>query len=239
MSARYVSDIVALLKSLFRYVNRIYQIMNRIADVVMPKKKKPEIQVLSSQEQKKLQAYLVKHQNRTSLGIALSMYTGIRIGELCALKWSDIDFEKRILTVRHTIQRIQEKNGAKKTKLIITEPKSASSKREIPIPECLLEMLKKFRNSGNFYVLSGKRTPIEPRTMQYRFSKILKNAKLPSLNFHSLRHLFATNCIALGFDIKTLSEILGHSSIEVTLSRYVHSSMERKRACMDLMKTAV
>ncbi len=239
LSARYVSDIVVLLKSLFKYANRIYQIFNRIADVVMPKKKKPEIQVLNNQEQKKLQAYLVKHPNRTSLGVMISMYTGIRIGELCALKWSDIDFEKRILTVRHTIQRIQVENSAKKTKLIITEPKSASSKREIPIPECLLEMLKKFRNSGNFYVLSGSRKPIESRTMQYRFARILKNVNLPSVHFHSLRHLFASNCVAMGFDVKALSEILGHSSVELTLNRYVHSSMEQKRKYMEKFSFAV
>ena len=239
LSARYVSDIVVLLKSLFKYANRIYQIFNRIADVVMPKKKKPEIQVLSNQEQKKLQAYLVKHPNRTSLGVMISMYTGIRIGELCAVKWSDIDFEKRILTVRHTIQRIQVKNSLKKTKLVITEPKSESSRRSIPIPECLLEMLKKFRNSGNFYVLSGCRKPIESRTMQYRFARILKNVNLPSVHFHSLRHLFASNCVAMGFDVKALSEILGHSSVELTLNRYVHSSMEQKRKYMEKFSFAV
>ena len=239
LSVRYITDIIVMMKSIFKYASREYNIRNVLEGITLPKKDKSEVKIFDKDEQKVLERYIAKNQNLTTLSISISMCMGLRIGEICALKWSDIDLEKRILTVNHTIQRIQEKNGTKKTKLVLSVPKSASSKREIPIPECLIEMLKKFRNSGNIYVLSGKKTPIEPRTMQYRFSKILKNANLPSLNFHSLRHLFATNCIALGFDVKTLSEILGHSSIEVTLSRYVHSSMERKRACMDLMKTAV
>ena len=100
-------------------------------------------------------------------------------------------------------------------------------------------MLKKFRNSGNFYVLSGSQKPVESRTMQYRFARILKNANLPSVHFHSLRHLFASNCVAMGFDVKALSEILGHSSVELTLNRYVHSSMEQKQKYMEKFSFSV
>lgn len=239
LSARYVTDIIVLLKSVFKYANREYNIRNVLDGISLPKRIKPEVKIFNSTEQKNLERYIAKNPNLTTLGISISMYMGLRIGELCALKWGDIDFEKRILAVNHTLQRIQAKNASHKTKLVLCEPKSASSKREIPIPECLIEMLKKFRNSSDFYVLSGAVKPIEPRTMQYRFCKILKNVDLPSVHFHSLRHLFATNCIVLGFDVKTLSEILGHSSVEITLSRYVHSTMDRKRACMDLMKTAL
>ena len=160
---------------------------------------------------------------------------GLRIGEVCALQWKDIDLEKRILTVSKTIQRVQCRTGAKHTKLIITEPKSESSKRTIPIPDCLLPLLKQFRDNDEVSVVSGKKKPVEPRTMQYRFAKILHNADLPSFNYHSLRHLFATRCVELGFDVKTLSEILGHSSVEVTLNRYIHSDLERKRTCMSLL----
>jgi len=112
--------------------------------------------------------------------------------------------------------------------LVITEPKSYSSFREIPIPDCVIKLLDTYANSDDTYILSGSGKPIEPRTMQYRFANILKNANLPSVHYHSLRHLFATNCIEVGFDVKTLSEILGHSSVEITLNRYVHSSIERK-----------
>ena len=121
---------------------------------------------------------------------------------------------------------------------MITEPKSQSSVRTIPIPRFLMEMLCKAKSSSECFVLSGNNKPVEPRAMQYRFAKILKKVNLPSVHFHSLRHAFATNCIALGFDVKTLSEILGHSSVEITLNRYVHSSMDRKRAYMGLLKWA-
>lgn len=238
LSVRYISDILVLLKSIFRYANREYRIRNALENIVMPKRSKPEVTIFSKEQQVKLEKFISKQPSLTTLGISLSMYMGIRIGELCALQWGDVDFEKRIITVSKTMQRIQVKNEKAKTRLIITEPKSSNSVREIPIPDCLMDTLHEFINSDKIYVLSGAMKPVEPRTIQYRFAKILKNADLPSVHYHSLRHLFATNCIALGFDVKTLSEILGHSSVEVTLNRYVHSSMERKRACMKLMSAA-
>lgn len=238
LSSRYVSDILVLLKSIFRYASREYHIRNILSEIVMPKKNKPDIEILNKTQQKNLESYIAENPSLNTLGIAVSVYTGLRIGEICALQWSDVDFEKRILIVRKTIQRIQNFDGNSKTKLIVTEPKSTKSHREIPIPDCLISLLEKFRGGKESYVLSGTKKPVEPRTMQYRFKKILENAGLPSVHFHSLRHLFATNCVALGFDIKTLSEILGHSSVEITLNLYVHSSMERKRMCMNLISAS-
>lgn len=235
LSVRYLSDIIVLLKSIFRYASREYHIRNILDNIVLPKKNKPEIAVLDKEQQLRLENYLDIHPSITALGITLSMYMGLRIGEICALQWNDIDIEKRILTVRKTIQRVQCIRGTKKTKLIITEPKSEASMRDIPIPDFLLPMLRKFKSSNDIFVVSDKLKPVEPRTMQYRFSNILKNADLPSFHYHSLRHLFATRCIELGFDVKTLSEILGHSSVEVTLNRYIHSDINRKRSCMDLL----
>lgn len=233
LSPRYVSDIVLLLKSMFKYANRMYQLHNTLTDVIMPKKKRSEITLLNPIQQKQLKMHLRKLQNHTALGIALSLYTGLRIGELCALQWRDIDLKKRDLTVNQTVQRIRTSNCTNKTKLVITEPKSASSQRSIPIPECLLDLLNHFCSSDpEAFVLSGTRQLIEPRTMQYRFAALLKRVNLPSIHFHALRHMFATNCIILGFDVKSLSEILGHSSVEITLNRYVHSSMEQKRKYM-------
>lgn len=180
-----------------------------------------EVTVMNKEQQFRLEEYLREHPSFSGIGINLSLYMGLRIGEVCALQWSDIDLEKRILTVSKTIQRVQCRTGEKHTKLIITEPKSESSKRVIPIPDCLLPMLRQFKDSIEVYVVSGKKKPVEPRTMQYRFAKILHNADLPSFHYHSLRQLFATRCVELGFDVKTLSEILGHSSVEVTLNRYM------------------
>ena len=236
LSNRYITDIVILMKTLFKYAVRTYHITNPLDGIILPKKKKTEIQLLDEAEQNTLQQYIAENQNETTLGIALSMSTGIRIGELCALQWRDIDLEKRILTVKKTIQRIQCPTAAARTKLTITEPKSESSKRNIPIPECVADFLKKFKGNAGEYVLSGSEKPTEPRTMQYRFAKILKNVNLPSVHFHALRHIFASTCVKLGFDVKALSELLGHSSVEITLNRYVHSDFEQKREYMKLLK---
>ena len=238
LSNRYVSDMITLLKSLFKYAVRKFRIANPMEEVEFKREKTPEIRLLNAEEEARLGRFLAENPSRTAMGIILCKATGLRIGELCALTWNDIDFEKRILTVKHTIQRIQAKNGLKKTKLIITEPKSESSKRSIPIPEFLLEFLKNYQGKPNEFILSGMEKPVEPRTMQNRFAKILKNAKLPSMHFHALRHMFATKCIKLGFDMKTLSEILGHSSIEITMNLYVHSSFDRKQEMMNLQKSA-
>lgn len=238
LSARYVADILVLLKSIFRYASREYRIRNIMDGILMPKCQKSEPALLNAEQQKRLKSYISANPSRTTLGVAISLYTGIRIGELCALQWSDIDLEKRTLTVRKTLQRVQITNGERRTKLVLTAPKSSTSNRTIPMPECLCRMLRSFAGKPGFYVLSGNSKPVEPRTMQYRFARILDNADLPSVHFHSLRHAFASGCIALGFDVKTLSEILGHSSIELTLNRYIHSSMDRKRQCMALLDHA-
>lgn len=241
LSPKYVADIVILMKSVFRHASRIRGLPNPLEYVELPKRKSTEVQLLSRTQQKTLQAYLLNNMCLSSLGILLCFYTGLRIGELCALKWADIDFENGIINVSRTIQRIQksERNGVKcGTKLIITEPKSASSIRKIPIPEVILPYLLKYKSEADFFVLSGSNKPVEPRVMQYRFAAVLKKADLPSVHFHALRHMFASNCIACGFDVKSLSEILGHSSVDITLNRYVHSSMEQKRKFMSKLNFA-
>ena len=235
LSARYVTDIIVLLKSIYRYACREYAVRNVLDGIVLPKRKTSEVRTLTKTQQKELSTYLNNNRSTTTLGVALSLYTGVRIGELCALQWQDIDLANSTLTVRKTIQRIQCFSGRNKTQLIITEPKSANSLRTIPIPDCIMPMLKEFESKGAEYILSGSCRPVEPRTMQNRFKRVLNNANLPSINYHALRHSFSTSALELGFDIKTLSEILGHSSVEVTLNRYIHSSMDRKRACMNLL----
>lgn len=234
LSAKYVSDIVILLKSAAKFACKRYGYANRIDCVTLPKSdKKAENRLLSDSEQSQLKAVLTKNANCSNVGILLSAATGIRIGELCALKWENIDLEKSIITVKQTVQRVMNNEGG--TRLIVTSPKSASSVREIPLPDFIMPYLKAVRSADDCFLLSGNQKITEPRTMQYRFKSILKKANLPYVNFHALRHMFATNCVALGFDVKTLSEILGHSSVQITLNRYVHSSMERKRSCMDLL----
>ena len=152
LSNRYVADIIILMKSIFKYAARTYHITNPMDSVMLPRKKWPEIKLLDEMQQIKLQEYISENQNRTTLGIALSMSTGVRIGELCALQWKDINLEKRILTVRKTIQRIQCAMSDSKTKLVITEPKSESSRRCIPIPDCIMDLLRTFQGKSDEFV---------------------------------------------------------------------------------------
>lgn len=239
LSNRYITDILVLMKSVFKYAARTYRIFNPMEGLVMPKKEKTEVLLLTTEQETKLMQILLGNLTLTTLGIVLARMTGLRIGELCALQWKDIDLEKRILTVRKTLQRIQVKGGNKRTKLVLTKPKSETSKRTIPIPECIIGLLRRFLGNAEEFVLSGTEKPVEPRTIQYRFAAILKNGNLPSVHFHALRHMFATSCVKLGFDIKTLSEILGHSGVEITLNRYVHSSFEQKTEYMNRLKMAI
>ena len=173
----------------------------------------------------------------TGLGILISLYMGLRIGELCGLTWADIDIKNRVLYVRRTVQRICSCNSdGKKTKIVISAPKSDTSFREIAIPEFLAEYLTAFKGDDDCYILSGSEKIVEPHAYQYRYKKVLSESNSGDHTYHRLRHTFATNCIESGFDVKTLSEILGHSSADITLNRYVHSSMDRKSACMNLLK---
>ncbi len=232
LSLKYTSDIAGVIKSVCRFSKKRFGYEDKSEFLVIPKGKPKEKELIGKDEQTILNRYLTANPTASNIGILLSAATGVRIGELCALKWSDIDLEKRTLTVRNTVQRIKNIGGNTRTKLIVTSPKSSSSAREIPLPDFIIPLLRDLKASGEYYLLSGTRGIVEPRTMQYRFERILSDLKLSKVSFHSLRHRFATNCIELGFDVKTLSEILGHSSVEITLNRYVHSSMERKAQCM-------
>ena len=239
LSEKYVSDIVVLMKSVARFGSRNYNYPNIIEFVTLPKAlDKTEKPLLSLNEQQCLHEELVREQTSSNVGILLASATGIRIGELCALKWSDIDLEKSILTVKQTVQRVCNV-GKKGTHLVLSSPKSRSSIRQIPIPDFILPILRSAKATDDCYVLSGTNKLVEPRTLQYRFRSLLKRLSLPQVSFHKLRHQFATRCVELGFDVKTLSEILGHHSVEVTLNRYVHSSIERKRDCMKLFSDSI
>ena len=239
LSARYVADIIVLMKTVFKYAQREYNIANPFYNIVIPKCSKPEVRLLTDTEQKKLRGYLNEHNNSITLGITLALAMGLRVGEVCGLMWSDIDLKKRILTVNRTVQRVSVHDGDSKTKVIVSPPKSQTSAREIPIPAGVFSMLKNMQGADEHYIISGSTKPTEPRTMQYHFAKILKNINLPSVRFHSLRHCMASAAIEAGFDVKTLAEILGHARIELTMNLYVHSNMDRKRRCMDKLKWGI
>lgn len=233
LSTKYIADMVIIIKSAVRWCEKSKGYLNRIASVSNIKVRLTSPILLSIAEQKTLQEYLLSENSCTAIGIYLCMYTGLRIGEICALKWADIDLNKKILYIHKTAQRLNINN---KTVVKLTSPKTGNSVRAIPLPTFLINKLIDFKMDDNCYILSGTNKIIEPRCLSYRFKSILKRANLPPVKFHSLRHSFATNCLQQRFDIKTLSEILGHSSVNVTMKIYVHSSMERKVECMKLLK---
>ncbi len=237
LSTKYVSDMVMIMKSAAKWAERTYGYINRISSVGPPKVIHQEPDLLSAADQKKLQAELLSQNDLTSCGIYLAVFTGLRIGELCGLRWEDIDFEKKLLTVKRTVHRISSPACKGKTAVKITPPKSENSIRQIPLPDFLLTFIQKFARPEGF-VLSGDSSPVEPRCLSYRFKQILKRAGLPQVKFHSLRHTFATNCLQSDFDVKTLSEILGHANMKTTMKIYVHSSLERKQACMSKLRPA-
>ncbi len=237
LSAKYVSDIIIAFKTMAKFIAKTHGFRNIMTEVTLPKVHRKEKFLLTSAQQWKLCKYLTKNPSPTALCILLSLYTGLRVGEVCGLMWSDIDFDKSILTVRRTVQRIH--TDIHKTQIIADTPKSRTSKRSIPIPKFIMKLLRESRSAEKHYILSESEIIIEPRTLQRRFKSLLKKTNLPSVNYHSLRHAFATNCLQAGFDVKTLSEILGHASVETTLNRYVHTSMERKIACMAMLESKV
>ena len=242
LSPKTVTDILAIIKNTMEYARsqNIAVICN--LEKLSVKGKEKEMRVLTPEEQDALAVVLVRNMDRYKFGVLLSLYTGIRIGELCALQWGDFETNLSTLTVRKTMQRVKNIDdvSSSKTKIIITEPKSQSSVREIPLPPFLVEIAKSFQANPEAFVLSGTIGQyVEPRTMQNRFQTYVKQSGIAAANYHSLRHSFATRCIELSFDIKTLSIILGHSSVNITLNRYVHSSMELKKANMSKFSLCV
>jgi len=206
--------------------------------VCFPKKNLSKIDVLSVGEQKRLEAAAKASDDINRVGIILCLYTGIRVGELCGLMWQDVDFDDKQLFIRRTAQRIKCKDNNTKTKITFLSPKSNSAQRTIPLPEFLLIILKEHRKkSRGDFMLSKNGFIVEPRVMQYRFQRLLKLATIRPRSFHITRHCFAVRSLENGFDIKTLSEILGHSSPIVTLKKYAHVLDEHKRKSMDSLIT--
>lgn len=198
--------------------------------------KEKSIYILTKYEQNKITNYVLDNRNTKNIGFLISLYSGIRIGELCALQWKDIDFKNNKLIISKTIQRVYIKDKNKNvSKVIITTPKTKNANREIPINKDFMELLKPLKTDKENYILSNNDKYIEPRTYRKYFNKKLKELKIKHFNFHSLRHTFATNCISLGCDYKTVSELLGHANVNITLNLYVHPRYSQKKKCIDLV----
>lgn len=235
LSSSYVRSIMLIINAAIKFAVAEQFCPPLKTPILKPSSSKTEITVLSVEEQKKLENHLCCELDLTKAGVFISLHTGMRIGEICALSWDDIDFNNKVIKIRHTVARVRNDDGSKElTKLIIDEPKTPSSAREIPISTALLPILKKAHMlSASSYVISENAHFTSPRTYEYRYHRILDESGIASVNYHTLRHTFATRCIEAGVDVKSLSEILGHSNVSITLNTYVHSSMDLKRTQLE------
>lgn len=237
LSPKTVSDILSLIRNVLQFAENKGKTISCNARSIQIKQQNKKMRVLSRMEQEKLCKYLYSDLNAYNIGILISLFTGLRIGEICALRWEDISFSEKVIHVHHTLQRIQDRNSnIARTKIVVTTPKSACSIRTIPIPDALIRIIVSYKTDGSGYFLTNSdKKIVEPRTMQNHFKQAVQKSFIEPANYHSLRHTFATRCIELGFDVKSLSEILGHASVNITMNRYVHPSMELKKRNMQLL----
>lgn len=236
LSNSYVKTMMQIITSTLNFAAEENMCKPLSSRIIKPKTEIRSIKILTPYEQKKLEQELIIDMDCTKLGILISLYAGLRIGEICALKWENIDLNNQVICIRSTIARVLD--DSKKSILIIDKPKTKSSTRDIPIASLLLPYLYEMnKKRSSDFVVSDRSDFISPRTYEYRYHKILKKSGLPPINYHALRHSFATRCIEVGVDVKSLSEMLGHSNVSITLNTYVHSSMDLKRSQIEKLST--
>lgn len=217
-----------LLKTIFKVVKKKCHCDCPSRDVELPAYHGKKIEVFSDYEIALLAQKVLETPDITGLCILLVLNTGLRLGEICALRKSDIDFRSGFLRIERSAARVRDAFG---THLVVQSPKSDSSMRLVAIPNDMLELLKTTTQSiqRDNYLLTNTDTPMEPRTMQYRYRKLLERCGVRYRNFHAMRHTYATRCMENGVDIKSLSELLGHADIRTTLQTYIHSSLAHKK----------
>lgn len=237
-----VRNLVTILKAILKYANKkgytcVTSIEIHYANSGEANKTYKDIRMTYlPDEQKAILQACRSNPDYHTFGIFLTIQTGIRIGELCALKWDNMDLQNRIVYIRQTLQRIYVPSESPKTRIIITPPKSMSSIRAIPLSGAVMEFIEVLprRNEHGFILTNSDRFE-EPRTYRDYYYDFLRSHSLSTLKFHALRHTFATSCIANGADYKGVSEILGHANINTTLNRYVHPSMDEKRNIVEIV----
>ncbi len=237
LSTKSVKDILIVLKMVMKFgVKKEWMTYYEWDIKYPPSSENKVLDVLSVSNHRKILNHIQSHFTFMGLGIYISLSTGLRIGEICALKWSDINVTDGILTVNRTIERIYIIEGEKKhTELVINTPKTKNSCQEIPMNKELQGMLKPLKKVVNddYYILTNDERPTEPRTYRNYYKRLMEKLDIPKLKYHGLCHSFATRCIEVGCDYKTVSVLLGHSNISTTLNLYVHPNMEQKKRCID------
>lgn len=240
LSPKTVKDILIVLSSVIKYIRKTSGLNLQDIEIVYPKERQNEMRVLTQDEQERFVSLLLCDIDDIKFGILLALLTGLRIGEICALRWGDISMENKAITVKETMQRLKivDKETETKTHIVVGDAKSDASIRMIPLNNTAYRLCEKmFVENKKAYVLTGNPYRyLEPRALQYRLRKYTDACGLNGVHFHTLRHTFATRCVEVGFELKSLSEILGHSSVTITLNRYVHSSFELKRSNMDKLE---
>ncbi len=229
LAASYVKTMAIIIESAIKFAAAEGFCRPLKNQITKPLTIKKEIQILSISMQKHFEHSVMDDIDETVTGIYIALYAGLRIGEICALSWDDIDFNSQIIHVRHTVSRVEQSNSdnSKSSILIIDTPKTRTSIREIPISKSLLHILMHMKESSTSeYVISTHSGFLSPRTFDYRYKCVLRRLGMPAVNFHTFRHTFATRCIEVGMDIKSLSKILGHANVSITLNTYVHPSMD-------------
>ena len=239
LSIKTIKDFLIVLKMIMKHGVKNRWLNHTECDIKYPTSTAPSgIEVLTIANHKKILDHVRENFSFRALGIYLCLTTGLRIGEICALRWEDINVQTGTLQVRRTIERIYIIDGEKKhTELVISDPKTPHSIREIPLSRDALALVKPLMKVVNraFYVLSNCLKPIEPRTYRIYYKNLMKSLNIPAIKFHGLRHSFATRCIESNCDYKTVSVLLGHSDISTTLNLYVHPNMEQKKRCITKM----
>ena len=233
LAANSVNGIITVIQNSLKLAYTLGELKEYTTDKIRrPKTKEKEVSCFSLAEQKKIEQAALSNKKRKLIGIVICLYSGLRIGELLALTWADIDFTKGTLTVNKTCHDGRDENG--KLCRITDTPKTTSSRRTIPIPKQLLSLLKEHKKKSNSqYVVSSNGNGITVRSYQRSFELLQKRLGIERKGFHSLRHTFATRALECGMDVKTLAEILGHKNATVTLNRYAHSLMEHKQDMMN------
>jgi integrase len=243
LSQKSVKDFLIVLKMILIFGAKNKLIEYRQFKAQFPtERQRHDIEVLSKANQKKIMNHVQDNFTFLNLGIYICLSTGLRIGEICALSWDDVDTENGVISVRKTIQRIYiMDNDSRHTELLMDTPKTKNSIRDIPMTKELQKLLKPLKKVVNdsFFVLTNESKPTEPRTYRNYYKKLMKRLDIPNLRFHGLRHSFATRCIESNCDYKTVSVILGHSNIGTTLNLYVHPNLEQKKKCIDQMLKAL
>lgn len=242
LSPKTTRNILTLFHSIYTYISKRTELQLRNVEIIYPKERKKMIRVLNKREEEILMRFLSKEMDLCKFGVYIALRTGLRIGEVCALRWCDISLQAETISVNHTVQRRRnpDANARTKTAVVLGTPKSDSSFRTIPLMPDIKLLCNRFVSiNPEDFVLTGTPQCMDPRRLQRRLQTYVRICRIEKVHFHTLRHTFATRCVEVGFDVKTLSEILGHANVSITMNQYVHPNLDLKRENMSRLKIVI